>query len=76
MHRRVRHTATFEERLAQEAKKFKDAAEQQAPGSLARELLLRRARQAETASHINDWVTSRGLQPPKSLENVLADQKK
>jgi hypothetical protein len=34
---------------------------------------LRRARQAETASHINEWLTSPGLQPPKSLENWLAD---
>jgi hypothetical protein len=76
MRRRIRHTATFEERLAQEAKKFKDAAEQQAPGSLARELLLRRARRAETASHINAWLTSPGLQPPKSVENLLADQRK
>ena len=46
--KRVKHTATFEERLAAEAKKIKDAAEKQPPGSTARELLLRRARQAET----------------------------
>jgi hypothetical protein len=26
---------------------------------------LRKARQAETAAHINDWLTSPGLQPPK-----------
>ena len=52
--RRVKHTATFEERLAEEAIKFKEAAENQPPGSTARELLLRRARQAETASHINN----------------------
>jgi hypothetical protein len=67
--------------LAEEAQKFREAAEQQPPGSMARELLLRRARQAETASHINEWLTSPGLQPPKSLENKslenwLADQKK
>ncbi|WP_338026057.1 hypothetical protein [Bradyrhizobium algeriense] len=67
---------TFEERLAEEARKFKEAAEQQPPGSRARELLLRRARQAETASHINEWLTSPGLQPPKALENWLSDQKK
>jgi hypothetical protein len=74
--RRVEHTATFEERLAEEARKLKEAAEQQPPGSLARELLLRRARRAETASHINAWLTSPGLRPPKSVENLLADQKK
>ena len=74
--KRVKHTATFEERLAEEAIKFKDAAEKQPPGSTARELLLRRARQAETASHINDWLRSPGLQPPKALENLASDQKK
>lgn len=61
----VKHTATFEERLAEEAIKFKEAAEKQPLGSMARELLLRRARQAETAAHIRDWLRSPELQPPK-----------
>ena len=85
--RRVKPTATFEERLAEEAKKFeerlaeeakkfKEAANHQPPGSMARELLLRRARRAETASHINDWLTSPGLQPPKASKNLLGEQKK
>ncbi|MET4235528.1 hypothetical protein ABIA85_008839 [Bradyrhizobium sp. LA6.10] len=52
--RRIKHSATFEERLAEEAIKFKEAAESQPPGSPARELLLRRARQTEAASHINN----------------------
>jgi hypothetical protein len=63
--RRVKHTASFEERLAQEALKFKEAAEMQPPGSTARELLLRRARLAETASHMNRWLSSPELQSPK-----------
>jgi hypothetical protein len=63
--RRVKHTANFEGRLAQEAIKFKEAAEKQPLGSMARELLLRRARQAETAAHISDWLRSPELQPPK-----------
>lgn len=61
--KRTKHTATFEERLAEEAKRFKDAAEQLPPGT-ERELLLRRARQAETASHMSDWLRSPGLRPP------------
>ena len=69
--RRIKHNATFEERLAEEAIKFKEAAKKQPPGSTARELLLRRARQAETASHINNWLRSPGLQPPKALENLV-----
>ena len=74
--KRVIHVATFEERLAEEAIKLKEAAKNQPPGSMARELLLRRARQAETAAHINEWLTSPGLQPPKALENLVSDQKK
>jgi hypothetical protein len=63
--KRTKHQTTFEERLAEEARQFKDAAEKQPPGSMARELLLRRARQAETASRMNEWLSSPGLAPPK-----------
>ncbi len=61
--RRIKHTQTFEDRLAEEAKQFREAA-QNATG-MQRELLLRRARQAETASHMSDWLRSSGLQSPK-----------
>jgi hypothetical protein len=63
--RPIKHKATFEERLAEEAIRFKEAAEKQPPGSTARELLLRRARQAETAARISDWLQSSELHPPK-----------
>ena len=63
--RRIAHRLTFEERLAEEARRFREAAEKEVPGSMARELLLKRVRQAETASHMNQWLTSPGLQPPK-----------
>jgi hypothetical protein len=62
--RRFKQTHTFQGHLAEEAERFRKAA-QQAPAGMARELLLRRARQAETASHMNDWLRSPGLQPPK-----------
>jgi len=74
--RRVKHTSTFEERLAEEAVKFREAAENQPLGSVARERLLRRARQAETASHISNWLSSPGLQPPKAIESLILVQKK
>jgi hypothetical protein len=61
----VKHEATFKERLAEEAIKFNEAAQNQPPGSMARELLLRRARQAETAAHMSDWLRSSELRPPK-----------
>lgn len=59
--RRSNKKLTFRQQLAAEAMRFREAAEKEQPGTMARELLLRRARQAETASHINDWLTSPGL---------------
>jgi hypothetical protein len=60
--RRVKHTATFEERLAKEAAQFREAADQET--GTARELLLKRARQAEAAARLNDWLKSPGLKSP------------
>jgi hypothetical protein len=65
MRKRIKHQTTFEQRLAEECRKFKEAAEQQPPGSTARELLLRRARQAEAASRMNEWLSSPGVAAPK-----------
>jgi hypothetical protein len=55
---------TFEQRLAQEARRVKERAKTLPPGQ-ERELLSRKARQLETASRINDWMSSPGLRPPK-----------
>jgi hypothetical protein len=63
--KRMKHKTTFEERLAEEARRFKEAADAQPHGSKARELLLSRARQAETASHMSEWLSSPGLASPK-----------
>lgn len=73
--RRIKHEKTFQEPLAEEALRFKEAAEKLPPGSHAQELLLRRARQAETASHIDVWFTSPGLQPLNALGDLLTHQK-
>jgi hypothetical protein len=62
---RVKHTLTFEERLAAEAKRSREAAAREPPGSTLREQFLRRARQAEAASHMSEWLRSPGLQSPK-----------
>ena len=62
--RRFKHTKTFQERLAEEALRFKEAAEKQPAGRPCPRASLRRARQAETASHIDKWLSSPGLQPP------------
>jgi hypothetical protein len=61
---RIKHTTTFDERLAEQAKHLKDQARAM-PASRTRDDLLRRARQMETASHINEWLSSPGLSSPK-----------
>ena len=73
--RPFKHEKSFQERLAEEARKYREAAEKLPPGSHAKELLLRRVRQAETASHISDWLSSPGLQSPRALETLLAGKK-
>jgi len=60
--KRIKHEKSFKDRLADEAIRFRAEAAKLSPGT-ARELLLRRARQAETAAHI-DWLTSPGLKSP------------
>jgi hypothetical protein len=64
MRRRFKHTQSLEERLAEEAKRLREEAKLLPPGAV-REALLRKARQAETGSHMSEWLSSRGLQPPK-----------
>jgi hypothetical protein len=65
MRRRFVHASTLEQRLADEAKRLRKQAKQ-LPYGKAGEELLRKARQAEVTAHISEWLTSSGLQPPKS----------
>lgn len=62
--RRFKQTQTLEQRLAIEADKLRAEAEGTPPG-IERERLIKRARQAEAASHMNEWLSSPGLQPPE-----------
>ena len=64
--RRIRQTQCLEERLAEEAKRLREEAKQ-LPSGAEREALLRKARQAETGSHMSEWLSSPGLQPPKHV---------
>ena len=61
--RRIQYEKTFEERLAEEGQLFRVEAAKLSPGT-AQELLLKRARLAETASHMKQWLGSKGLQRP------------
>jgi len=62
--RRFNQTETLEQRLSKEAVRLRKEAQGTPPGN-QRERLIRRARQAETASRMTEWLTSPGLQPPK-----------
>jgi hypothetical protein len=64
---RIRHQISFKERLLNNARQAREAAELLAPGS-ARDELLRKARASETAAHIDEWVSSPGLRPPTGLD--------
>jgi hypothetical protein len=50
-------------RLKQEADSDRARAADLPPGQ-QRDALLRKARQADTAAHIDEWASSPGLQPP------------
>lgn len=62
--RRVKQTLSLEERLAEQARSLREEAEL-LPHGPVRDAALRRAREAETGSRINDWLKSPGLKPPK-----------
>jgi len=62
--RRFKQTQSLEQRLDQEACRLRGAAKQMRPCA-ERERLIRKARQAETASHLSEWLMSPRLQPPK-----------
>jgi len=61
---RVTQISSLEQRLAQEAVRLRKEV-QGTPHGIERERLIRKARQAETASHLSEWLRSSGLQPPK-----------
>jgi hypothetical protein len=62
--RRFKQLLTLEDRLSAWAKSVREQAQKLPPGP-EREALLKKARQADTASHLNDWANSAGLQSPK-----------
>ncbi len=63
--RRFKNILSFPHRLDQEIERLRAEAEKLPPGNHERAMLLRKARQAETALRINDWLSSPGLQTPK-----------
>ena len=62
--RHFTQTAPLEQSMAEQANRLRKEARGTPPG-VRRDDLMRRARQIETASHINEWLSSPGLQQPK-----------
>jgi hypothetical protein len=62
--RRFEQIQSLEERLAEEARRLREEASLLPPGAV-RDTLLQRAQQAETGSHMSEWLRSPGLRPPK-----------
>jgi hypothetical protein len=62
--RRIKQAKSLKERLASFAQEAREKAARLPQGS-EREELLRSATRAETASHLDEWINSPGLQPPK-----------
>jgi hypothetical protein len=62
--RRPQQSDPLEECLAEETKRLREEAKR-LPSGAAREEALRRARRAETGSHVSEWLRSPGLRPPR-----------
>ena len=60
---RFKQVQSLEERLAEEAKRLREEAELLPHGN-QRDEVETKARQAETGSHMSEWLRSPGLQPP------------
>ena len=61
--RRLKQSAPLKDRLAEWADDLRAQAQKLPPGA-ERDALLKKLRQADTASHLDDWANSPGLQPP------------
>jgi hypothetical protein len=64
LRRRFKQQFTLQDRLAAWSKAVRAQAADLAPGP-ERDALLKKARQAETGSHLNEWLRSPGLRPPQ-----------
>ena len=60
---RVKHEASFKDRLLKSAQDAREQADRLPPGT-PRDRLLQKARQSETAANIDTWISSPGTAPP------------
>ena len=62
--RRFEQIDPLDKRLSEDAERLRKEARGTPPG-VERDRLIRRARFLETASHMSEWLSSPGLQPPR-----------
>jgi hypothetical protein len=62
--RSLKQLKSLEELLAEDAKRLREEAKLLPPGAM-RDATRKKARQAETGSHMSAWLRSPELQPPK-----------
>jgi hypothetical protein len=62
--RRIPQTDSLKDRLASFAEDVRQKASRLPPGH-EKDQMLRKARQADTAAHLNDWANSPGLRAPE-----------
>ncbi|MBB4368643.1 hypothetical protein GGD63_001422 [Bradyrhizobium sp. cir1] len=62
--RRFKQQPTLQDRLSAWVKQVREQASRLPPGP-ERDTLLKKARQADVACHLHDWIESAGLRPPK-----------
>jgi hypothetical protein len=62
--RRFKQIDPLDKRLSDEAQRLRKEARGTLPG-VERDRLIRKARLAETASRMTEWIQSPGLQPPR-----------
>jgi hypothetical protein len=64
LRRRFKQTSPLDQRLEEQAERLRKEAQGIPPG-VERENLIRKARQAETVAHMQEWLLSRRLQSPR-----------
>lgn len=72
--RRIVHTMPFRQRLIEGAARLQQAAEQ-LPLGVEREALMKRAKQAEAAIQINDWLAMPGSEAPAAVAQLVAKKR-
>ena len=64
MHRKPSRSGSFTERIAQEKQRLEAELAKAGPGP-ARNGLQTKLRQLDVAAHLNEWLSSPGLQSPR-----------